>query len=335
MIFVTGGTGLVGSHLLFELVLSGKKVIALKRETSDIEKTRKVFSYYSDKSDELFSKIDWINGDILDYDSIENSLNGVEEIYHAAALVSFNPKEKYLVKSNIHGTQNLVNAALEKKIQKFCFVSSVASLGKPLNGNLINESCIWSAKHKKSIYSYSKHHSEMEVWRGAAEGLNVVIVNPSIILGPGFWNSGSSAFFSTIYKGLNFYPSGITGFLDVRDVVKIMIELMEKEIFNERFILNAENYAYKDFFQLIAKSLNVKKPAVPVTKFMTSVGWRMAKIISIFSNHPPKLTKETAKSANSVSYYSNEKITQKLNYNFISIKDSIRENCELFLDDKN
>ena len=333
MIFVTGGTGLVGSHLLYQLIIKGKKVRALKRKSSNIEKVKHVFSYYSDDPDALFSKIEWITGDILDYNFIENNLDGVDEIYHCAAKVSFNPKDKHLLKSNIQATQNLVNAALEKRIKKFCFVSSVAALGKPLNGNLINENCIWSAKHKKSIYSFSKHHSEMEVWRGAAEGLNVVIVNPTIILGPGFWNSGSSLFFKIIYKGLKFYPSGITGFVDVNDVVKIIVELMEKEIFNERFLINSENYAYKDFFKIVAKNLKVNIPTIKITKFIIAIGWRLAKLLSVITGKPPKLTKETANSANAISYFSNNKIIQKLNYSFKKIEVSVEENCKLFLND--
>ena len=333
MIFITGGTGLVGSHLLFELVSKGNKIRALKRETGNIDKVKHVFSYYSEEPDALLSKIEWVTGDIFDYDSIEENIDEVDEIYHIAALVSYDPKENELVKKNILGTQNMINVALEKGVNKFCYVSSIASLGEPLNGDKIDENCNWNPKVKKTAYAYSKHYSEMEVWRGAAEGLNVVIVNPSIILGSGFWNTGSSTFFSTIYKGLNFYPQGINGFIDVRDLVKIMVELMEKKIFNERFIINSENYSYKELLHLIAKGLNVKVPNIKATDFMLAVSWRFAKLFSIITGNSTILTKESVKYANSESFYSNEKIVQVLDYHFKTVEESVRENCKLFLED--
>ena len=223
MILVTGGTGLLGSHLLLELARSGKNVRALKRKSSNISQVRKVFLYYVQNADELLQNIEWFEGDLLDFGSIEDSLEGVKEIYHAGAVVSFYPSDhKSMLKVNIEGTANLVNLALEKAISKFCYVSSVSTLGRADNLGLTDEETYWKASNKNSQYAISKYGAEREVWRGIEEGLNAVIVNPSVILGPGDWKSGSPAFFSRIGKGLKFYTSGINGFVDVRDVSKAM-----------------------------------------------------------------------------------------------------------------
>ncbi len=334
MILITGGTGLVGSHLLFELVKRGKKVSALKRENSNLSKVQHVFSYYSNNYSDIFAKITWINGDILDYDSICNALEGINEIYHTAGMVSFNPKEKENVKHiNIQGTKNIVNVALEKKIKKLCYVSSVAAIGNPYNEEPVNEDYILTNQNAKSIYAYSKLNAEMEVWRGMTEGLNAVIVNPSIILGPGDWEKSSSKIFKTIWKGFKFYTKGITGFVDVRDVCTIMIDLMEKNIFNERFIVNAENISYKILFQKIAENLNVSPPNIYASPFLSGITWRLEKLRAFVLNCTPIITKETDKSGHSITYYSNNKIIETLGYQFLSINQSIKEICQFFLQD--
>ena len=265
MIFVTGGTGLVGAHLLFELVKKGKNVKALKRETSNTEQVKKTFSYYTQNAEELFNLIDWVNGDLLDYFSLENLLTGVTEIYHCAALVSFRSKDrKKLIANNVEGTSNLVNAALEKNVPRLCHVSSVAALGQLPNGELVTEETNWVPSKKISGYSESKFFSEAEIWRGIEEGLDAVIVNPSIIFGPANWENGSARMFKTLYNGLKFYTSGVTGFVDVKDVVEIMISLMNESNFerckNQRFLINAENLYYRDVFNQIADSLGKARP---------------------------------------------------------------------------
>ena len=227
MIFVTGGTGLVGAHLLYELTLAGHNVKALKRKTSNLQQVVKTFSYYTQNPDELFARIEWVDGDILDYFAIENLLKGVTEIYHCAAIVSFDPKErKKMISNNVEGTANLVNAAIENGVKKFCHVSSVAALGLVENGAMITEETNWVPSKKVSGYSESKFFSEAEIWRGMEEGLDAVIVNPSIILGPANWDTGSAKMFKTVWDGMKFFTRGITGFIDVKDVVRAMILLM-------------------------------------------------------------------------------------------------------------
>ena len=336
MIFLTGSTGLVGSHLLFELVSNGKKVRALKRVNSPNDEVRKVFSYYSKDADFLLSKIEWVEADILDSDKIEDFLNDVDEVYHTAALVSFDPRDRErMMNVNVDGTSRLVDVVLEKKIQKFCFVSSVASIG-PMNGNQpADESSFWKRTRSTSWYSRSKFKSEMEVWRAMANGLNAVIVNPSIILGPGHWKRGSSEMFEKIYRGLPFYPKGLTGFVDVNDVVKAMISLMDKNKFGERYILSSENLFYKDVFFEIAKCFNKKAPRFATNRTLTSMAWRMDWVRRSLTGLPPFITKETARSSQNVKYYSNKKICETLNFKFTPVKESVRNICEVYLKEKN
>ncbi len=331
MILVTGGTGLVGSHLLYKLIIAGEKPLALKRPSSDISRTKKVFSYYSDNSDALFNKIVWVDGDILDYSSILDAMNGVSKVYHTAASVSFQSSDKQnLIATNITGTANIVNAALEKNISKLLHISTIGALGRAESSGAVTEDTHWNSK-KTSIYSTSKYNAEMEVWRGIAEGLNAVIINPSIILGPGEWNTGSSKLFSTMYNGLKFYSIGSNGFVDVEDVVESMMQLMQSEIVAERFIVNSENISYKQFFTWMANSLNIAPPKYKAGVFLSGIGWRLLWVKGVITGKNSTITRETAETACQLYNYSNSKIKKELGIEFMSVKDSLDKNSKLFL----
>ncbi|GAB7089125.1 NAD-dependent epimerase/dehydratase family protein [Marinifilum fragile] len=330
MILVTGGTGLVGSHLLFDLLKNGNKVRALKRSSSNIDLVRKTFSFYSKDADQLFESIEWFDGDMLDPDSLEEALEGVKDVYHCAALVSFKKEDKKnLLDINVEGTRNLVNACIDNNIRKFCMVSSIAALGTPEEGeDTVNETTPWSPEDKRSGYSLSKFQSELEVWRGIEEGLNAVIVNPSIILGPGQWDKGSSLLFSTVAKGLKYFTRGITGYVDVRDVSKAMIQLMESDIVNERFILNGDDCTYEFIFKTIAKHIGLEGPTKYASPKMTEIGWRLASLQKIFLFKQPSFTKETARASHNIRKYSNQKIKDALNFEFIDIEKSIKDTVQ-------
>ena len=327
MILVTGGTGLVGSHLLFDLLSKGKKVRALKRKSSNTELTRTTFSYYTENANELFNKIEWFDGDMLDPFSLEDALSGIEDVYHCAAIVSFQKENRNNMQDiNVEGTYNLINACLDTSIRKFCMVSSIAALGSPEEGeNTITEKTPWSPEEKRSAYSTSKFKSELEVWRGIEEGLNAVIINPSIILGPGQWDKGSSLLFSTIAKGLKYYTKGITGYVDVRDVSRVMFELMESDIVNERFTLNGDNCSFEFIFKTIAKHLEIEGPSKYASRKMTEIVWRLAYLKKIFLFKQSGFTKENARSAHNNHYFSNQKIKKALNFEFIPIEKSIED----------
>ncbi|MDQ3192131.1 MAG: NAD-dependent epimerase/dehydratase family protein [Bacteroidota bacterium] len=334
MILVTGATGLLGAHLLVDLVKSGQKVRALKRENSNFAVVEKIFKLYAPEKS-LYDSVEWVEGDILDVFSLFQALEGVDYIYHCAAMVSFDPSDRdKMLKINATGTANLMNIALEKAVKKVCHVSSVAALGKHDLSSEITEKNWWKNTPGNSRYAISKYSAEREAWRAAEEGLNVVIVNPSVILGPGDWSKGSAGIISTAFKGMKFYATGTTGFVDVRDVSKCMIKLMESTLSGERYIISSENINYRDLFNLLHDHLGRKRPSIKAGKFLTGLTWRTEFIRSLFVGSTPLITRETAQASGSSVYFSNEKIKKQLNIEFIPVAQSIKDICKIFLEEK-
>jgi dihydroflavonol-4-reductase len=326
MILITGATGLVGSHLLVELVRQGKQVRALKRAGSDTSNVDKIFAHYNVP---LPDKSIWFEGDVTDYFSLLDAMDGVEHVYHCAAMVSFAASdEDKLMKVNAEGTANVVNAAMEKGVKKLCHVSSTAALGRADNDKIITEETTWKISKKNSAYAVSKYAAEREVWRGTEEGLKAIIVNPCIIIGPGDMEKSSGRMIQSIRNGLQFYPGGANAFIDVRDVAKIMISLMESQLKNERFILAAENLEYKKIFELIAAALNKSAPSVRATSLMSALAWRAAWLAGLFTNSNPFITRETAMTGQQRNIYSNNKVKEKLNWNFIPMKETVGNACK-------
>ena len=316
MILVTGATGLVGSHLLKQLVANGKKVRALYRSSvPSIEGTEGV---------------EWVRGDILDVISVEEAMVGVKQVYHCAAMVSFNPKKKAILHhTNIEGTANVVNACLNEGVDKLLFVSSVAALGRIREDKLINETMNWSEETSNSEYGKSKYFSEIEVWRGIGEGLNAVIVNPVIILGAGDWTSGSSGLFKSAYDEFPWYTEGTGGFVDVMDVVKAMILLMDSNVSSERFILSAENLSYREVFTQMAKNFGKKPPHRRVKPWLASIVWRMEAVKAMFTGKEPLLTKETVHTAAAKVQFDNQKLKRFfLNFQYTPIHISLQHICK-------
>ncbi|MEC4004055.1 NAD-dependent epimerase/dehydratase family protein [Flavobacterium sp. SUN052] len=322
MILVTGGTGLVGAHLLLHLTENNEENIrAIYRNSKNIEKTKSLFELY--KKSELFSKIEWIKADILDVPSLEIAFENVNYVYHCAAFISFNPDdENTLRKINIEGTANIVNFCIDKNITKLCHVSSVAALGDlSQNQTIITEETEWNPEVSHSDYAISKYGAEMEVWRGHQEGLEVVIVNPGVILGPGFWNQGSGAFLSSIKKGFPFYTNGSTGYISVIDVVKIMSALMHSNCNGERFTLISENRSYKDMIYTIAVKIGAKKPKIEAKPWLLNLAWRLDWLFSNILRTKRKISKNSVQSLLNKDEISNEKIKSQLNYSFTPIDD--------------
>jgi len=335
MILVTGATGMLGAHLLYELVIKGDKVRALKRSKSNLEVVKRIFGYYNPDFETIFSQIEWFEADILDAERIYQSMDGIDKIYHTAAMVSFNPKDKEsMIRNNVKGTANVVNAALENNISKLCYVSSISALGNSEKDNMISENTFRNPKGRYSGYSLSKFYSELEVWRGITEGLKAVVVNPSIILGPGNWNSGSPGIFSTVYKGLKFYTEGITGYVDVLDVTKSMMQLMECDISGERFIVSSENLSFNDIFSKIAEKIEVGKPRFKATVGMLAIAWRLEYLKSLITSRPPLLTKDIVYSALDTNLYSSKKLIEAINFTYLPIDKSVNRIAELFKKDK-
>ena len=330
MILVTGGTGLLGSHLVYKLLQGDKKVRVLVREKSNKENIHKTISYYSNNADELVKKIEWAEGDILDIYSLTEALKDISEVYHCAANVSFLPEEaEEMMRGNVEGTANVVNACLEKSNVILCHVSSVAALPNSDKNSIITENTHWKGAVETSNYAISKYASEKEVWRGIEEGLQAVIVNPSIIIGPGEWKKSSTNMISASYKGIKFYTEGVAGFIDVRDVAEAMIQLMASKKTNERYILSTENLSFKSFFTLTHSAFGKPAPSIKVGKILSEIGWRLERLRHL----KPLITKETARASQQKNYYSNDKIKKVINNNFISIEESVKHVCNLFLKD--
>ena len=338
MIFVTGGTGMVGAHLLYDLAKRGDKVRALKRPGSNIQRTEKIFACYNSEYKRLMQNIEWVDGDILEKESLRELLADVSQIYHVAAMISFDPRDREtMIQNNCEGTANLADLALTLKIPRFCHVSSIASIGVPPEGIEANEKHPWYNNVNHSAYAESKYLSEMEVWRAIYQGLNAVIVNPSLIIGPGDWKSGSSILFNVVRNGLRFYTRGGTGFVDVRDVTKAMQFLMEEKVWdgvkNQRYILNSENISFRRFFDHIADNLQVNRPKFFAGKTFLNIAWRVSLLKSFLTGKRPSFTRETARSANNLSFYDGSKICQAVGFKYIPVEVSIRDTSGFFLKD--
>ncbi|MFV0571946.1 MAG: NAD-dependent epimerase/dehydratase family protein [Xanthomarina gelatinilytica] len=332
MILVTGGTGLVGSHLLYQLITNNNPVRAIYRNKNKLALTKKIFSYYSENPDILFNKIDWVEADLLDIPILTEAFKGITHVYHAAAFVSFEPDKYHLLrKTNIEGTANIVNLSIANKVEKLCYVSSIATIGSVTSKDPLNELTLWNPETDNSVYSITKYGAEMEVWRGTQEGLDAVIVNPGVIIGPGIWNYGSGNIFKKVYNGLPFYTKGVTGYVGIEDVVLPMIKLMESPIKNERFILVSENWPYKQFIDKIATSLNVKAPSKKASSLLLQMGWRLDWLKHKLSGKRRRLSKQLVHTLNSRSVYDNTKLKTQLNYQFKPLEKSIEEVASIFL----
>ena len=333
MNLITGATGLIGSHVAYRLLIEEKPVFAIKQSTSDINKTKKLFSYYTADYENLFKKIKWIEADISDIYSLIDVLEGIEVVYHCAGFVSFDKKDiKRLYKINDEGTANIVNACLEKRIKMLCHVSSIATLQNPDITKNIDESVYWKFSPNASDYAISKYNGEREVWRGMEEGLNAVIVNPSIIIGPGNWNKGSTAIFKNIYRQFPWYSTGTTGFVDVRDVADAMVALMKSNISAERFILSGHNESYQNLFNCIADTFHKKRPSKKVTPFLARIVAFLESIKSGITGKEALITRETAATAMAHVKFDNSKLKQFLpGFNYRSLEETVQYTCNELL----
>lgn len=327
-VFVTGGTGLVGSHLLVKLHRAGCRIRALVRRNPSFTQLELVCGWYEQSFRELFTSVEWVYGDTLDFVALCEQMKGMESVFHCAAVVSFNSKNsEELIRTNVQGTSNVVDAALACGVSRFCFISSIAALGSPVNDGVIDEDTPWKNDGKHSIYAESKFRSELEVWRGANEGLQVVILNPGIVLGPGCPDKGSLLLFQTVRKGMSFYTKGVTGYVDVRDVCDAALLLMSRLVFGRRFVLVSENLDNKRLFSLIAMGFQRRPPRFLANSVVLEIGAFAALMVGRFTGKTPQLTRETARSAQKMHQYSNRRIKEVLNFSFIPIEQTVRETC--------
>lgn len=332
MILVTGGTGLVGAHLLLHLLQDYPAVKATCRESSSLEHVKRIFSYYHADSEAsaLLEKVEWIHADINDLMALEKAFAGVTHVYHCAALISFHPGDFSLLrKVNTEGTANIVNLCIAHNVKKLCYVSSIATIGRNTN-NLKATEEEFGPDRFPNVYALSKQSAELEVWRGTQEGVDVVIVNPGIILGPGFWKSGSGTVFGMGDKGPLFAPPGGSGFVSVTDVVKIMVKLMKAPIANERYIVVAENWPYRKLLHCISKDLNRPAPRFILPIWSLGLFRRIDRLRAFVTGGKRKLTRSAVESLKHPTLFSNQKIADALRYRFEDVEETVAFCCRIY-----
>jgi dihydroflavonol-4-reductase len=318
MILVTGATGFLGSEMAWQLVQQGSVIRCIKRGSSTIPQLLIPFS----------QQIEWFDADIMDIFALEAALEGVTQVYHCAAWVSLRQADKEpMIRTNVMGTANLVNLCLERDI-RMVHVSSIAAIGTALPGELITENHHLEETGANDGYAISKLESEMEVWRGIAEGLDAVIVNPSLIIGPNTGVKGTGQLFENVRTGLKFYTKGTGGFVDVADVAKCMIALMNSDIQSERYIISAENRGYQDITATIAKCFGIKPPATLAKPWMMEVAWRAAALAGTLTGKAPAIDKIAAQTASQTRKYDNAKIKKAIGIEFKPVDETVKEVCE-------
>lgn len=317
-ILVTGGTGFVGSYVLRYLILQGyTQLYAIKRDSSPMDMVAPVAD-----------KINWLTGDLLDIPFLEEAVEGKEYVFHCAAVVSFKPGQaEEMIRINEEGTANIVNLCNDFGIKKLVHISSIAALGRPKDGATIDEQTSWQNSKLNTNYAISKFLAEVQVWRGIAEGLTAAIVNPSLILGGGFWDKGTAQMFPTLEKELPFYTAGGSGVVDVRDVAKFMIQLMESEVHSKRFLLNSDNVTYLALFTKIAKLLGKKPPHIKLTNWMQQIAWRVFWLWSKLTGKNPIFTKETAMITGNTFYYDNSRSVETFNFSYTPLEQTLKESA--------
>ncbi|MBL7723206.1 MAG: NAD-dependent epimerase/dehydratase family protein [Chitinophagaceae bacterium] len=323
MILVTGGTGFLGSYIIKQLVEKNYRVRAIRRNS-------KLPSWISI---EIMDKVEWVEGDILDVVALQGAMEGVDVVIHSAAIVSFIKRDRELMyQTNVEGTANVVNMALEKNVRRLIHISSVAALGRTTNRGHVNEEKKWEESKVNTHYAKSKFKAELHVWRGISEGLDAVILNPSTILGYGDWHSSSCAIFKQVYEGFNWYTPGINGFVDVEDVAKATLLLMETTISEQRYIVNGDTWTFKKLQDTIADNFAKKRPARKATPFILKLAWRVEKIKSMFTGKKPLLTRESARVALSETFFENDKILKTLpGFSFTPVEETIKKACKKYL----
>lgn len=319
MILVTGGTGFLGAYIIKNLIERGHTIRAIRRSTK--------LPFFIDAA--ILSKVEWVEGDVLDVVALSEAMQGIDAVIHSAAVVSFakhNRKEMYNV--NIEGTANVVNAALEAGVKRILHVSSIAALGRTTKRSTVTEEKEWEENKANTHYAITKRHAEMQVWRGFAEGLEGAIINPSTILGFGNWNESSCAVFKNSYKGFPWYTKGINGFVGVEDVAEAAVQLLLSGINEKRFIVTAENRSFQSIFNTIADGFGKKRPDRYAGPGMSEIAWRLESLKSFLTGSKPLLSKETAKVAHSQTSFSNSALLNALpDFSFTPLDDVIKAAC--------
>jgi len=324
IVFITGGTGFIGSYIIKNLIEKGHRVRAIRRSNKR--------PFYIPAG--VLDKVEWIEGDVLDVVSLSDAMQGVDAVIHSAAIVSFAKSERrQMYKINVEGTGNVVNAAIETGVKRLLHISSVAALGRTSKAETVSEKKKWEENKNNTNYAISKHHSELHVWRGFAEGLEGVVINPSTVLGFGDWHQSSCAIFRNAYREFPWYTKGVNGFVGVEDVAEVAVQLLMSDITQRRFIVNAENWSFRELFNTIADGFGKKHPSKHATKMMGEIAWRIEKLKETLTGKKALLTKETAKIAHSKTSFDNSALLEALpGFQFTPLDTVIKRACTSYLD---
>jgi nucleoside-diphosphate-sugar epimerase len=331
MDLVTGGTGIVGAHVLDVLLTQGRTVRALLRKGSDPSIVKRILQHYHADGAERFDRIEWVEGDLFDVGALREAMHDVEHIYHCAALVSFDPRDtERLLRINVEGTANVVNAALETDVRRLCHVSSTATIGGGLDGGTGDETKPFVQDNRSSGYAISKADAELEVHRGIAEGLDAVMVNPCVVIGPGAAGRSSMTMIERIRKGSPFYPGGSNAVVDARDVALAMRRLITEGKTGERYLLIGEGITYKKLFTLIANRAGKPEPSLRLPAWTLELAWRAESLRTLFGGRP-LVTRNTARTASRTRHYDGSKSERLLGMRFRSAEEAVT-NVAAFLD---
>ncbi|WP_299383788.1 NAD-dependent epimerase/dehydratase family protein [uncultured Lacinutrix sp.] len=336
MILVTGGTGFVGAHLLFKLLEEKQTVRAIYRNKKKFNTVKRIFSYYSNSAEALFNTIDWVEADLNDIPALTEAFKDVTHVYHCAAFVSFEPdKFDLLLKTNVEGTANIVNLSIAFNVTKLCYISSIAAIGEAKPGAITTEETEWNPEADNSVYAITKYGAELEVWRGTQEGLDAVIVNPGVIIGPGIWRYGSGSIIKTVANGLKYYTNGSVGYVAVNDVVKALFTLMHSDVKNERFIIVSKNWTYKKFLAICAEALAVNAPKKEAENWLLQIGWRLDWLKHKVTGKRRVLTKQLAESLVSKSQFNGDKIKAHVDFEYSDLEIEITKTCSFYRNEIN
>ena len=322
-ILITGANGFVGSYIVRAFLKAGYSDISItKRELAN-----------TDMIDDLLDSLTVHECDINDLVALGEAVEDKDIVVHAAAIVSFDPREKeYLYKVNVEGTANIVDLCLESKVKKLIHISSIAAIGRKKNAEKISEESKWESGSMNTNYAISKHLAEQQVWRGYYEGLDMMIINPSLILGAGKWAQSSTAIFDQLYNGVPFYLPGINGVVDVRDVAEMTVQAVKLGIKGERIICSAENWSYRKIFQKISNGFGNKAPTRVLSKSLAGIAWRYYFLKALITGKKAVVTRETLKTTFSSYEYDNSKSKELLNFKYRDITKTIEHTCRTYLD---
>lgn len=321
-VFVTGGTGFLGAYIIRNLVEKGVSVRALRRSAK--------VPFFIDR--DILDKVAWVEGDVLDISALDDAMKGADAVIHSAAIVSFSKSNRrQMYQTNIQGTTNVVNMALENNVRRLIHISSVAALGRTAASEEVTEQKKWEDSKSNTHYALTKHNSELEVWRGFAEGLEGVILNPSTIIGFGDWHTSSCAIFKNVYNEFPWYTKGVNGFVGVEDVAEAAVQLLQSDIHNKRFIVNADNITFQQLFNMIAEGFGKRKPHREATHTMGEIAWRLEALKSFFNGQKPLLTKETARIAHSYTHFNNTALLQALpHFSYTPLATVVQNACNQY-----